>query len=230
MPLVIAVWPNNTLSIIKMPPGFSDVSLFDKLDEEDNPHDARCYIASPDEDGLHITFSWTDRTFFRETHADPVSGPDSPKLRLAAIDGKLKKLKWKPDVNRRWLRTIARAVRHRETESDSVRLTASECQKYPAEPTAMFEVDAIRSMKPFCGVYFSFNEDGTCHYVGESQNVPVRVSKSRPEIGDRRIGFIVCDRHERKALENYFIAMLDPPGNASSTHAMLLKERNPNEQ
>ena len=76
-------------------------------------------------------------------------------------------------------------------------------------------------MDPFCGVYFSYNEDGSCHYVGESKNVTQRVTKSRDEIGGRRIGLVKCEPQDRKRIEAFYVAMLNPPGNAISTHRML---------
>lgn len=80
-------------------------------------------------------------------------------------------------------------------------------------------------MESFCGVYFSFDADGSCHYVGESVDVTTRVSRSRSEIGDMVIGLIKCERHERKRIEAYFIGLLDPPGNSQSTASQIANER-----
>lgn len=100
-------------------------------------------------------------------------------------------------------------------------MTAAQISEMPAEPVDAYAVNEIRSMPKFCGVYFAFNEDGSCHYVGESENVPDRVRSGREEIGTRKIGFVRCEPHERKRIEAYFVAMLNPPGNGISTHRML---------
>lgn len=92
--------------------------------------------------------------------------------------------------------------------------------EFPEEPVKTFSVAEVRDMSPFCGVYFAYNSDGSCHYIGESTDVTSRVVGSRQEIGERRIGFIKCEPHERKRIEAYFVALFDPPGNACSTHRM----------
>ena len=71
-------------------------------------------------------------------------------------------------------------------------------------------------MSPFSGVYVAWNDDGTAHYVGESINVPSRVQASRPEIGERLIGVIECDKNERLRIESLFIGLLNPSGNSQS--------------
>lgn len=78
-------------------------------------------------------------------------------------------------------------------------------------------ISDIRRMDSFAGVYFAFNSDGSCHYVGESLDVTKRVSRNRPELAGRRISFIRCRAHDRKRIECYYIGLLDPPGNAQST-------------
>lgn len=92
--------------------------------------------------------------------------------------------------------------------------------EFPEEPVKTFSVAEVRGMSPFCGVYFAYNSDGSCHYIGESKDVTSRVAGSRQEIGERRIGFVKCEPHERKRIEAYFVALFDPPGNACSTHRM----------
>ena len=213
MPLVIAVWPNNTISIVKMDQGFSAVDLFDQLDQIACPTDATCYLVKPDKDGLCINFDWPYPS------ADKVSA-ESTGLRLECHQGKAKRFKWPKTVARDWLRVISAAVRRRDREQNLTTLSVDEIKLLPAAPTETFDVCEVKKMDSFPGVYFSFNSDGTCHYVGEATSVPRRVSKSRPEIGDRRIGIIKCQAHERKLIESYFIGLLDPPGNCQSTSRM----------
>lgn len=100
-------------------------------------------------------------------------------------------------------------------------MSAAEIPSFPAPPSQTFTVDEVNRMPLFCGVYFAYDDDGSVYYVGESERVPKRVRKTRPEIGDRRIGVIRCEKHERKRIEAYFVAMLNPPGNGASTHRML---------
>jgi hypothetical protein len=223
MPVVIAVWPNNTFSVLQVPAGFSMTNLFWQIDAEANPLDASLYILKPSGGWSHGTFDWAydDRADCEDDGVGFMSIKRGSG-RLGAIEGRLKKLKWPHNIVRLAHRS---AFGRSPPEKPSIgTMTAEEIRSMPAEPTETHTVDEIRGMEPFCGVYFAFDEDGSCHYVGESTNVTKRVTKSRREIGERRIGVVKCERHERKRIEAYFIAMLDPPGNAISTHCM--KSRN----
>jgi hypothetical protein len=219
MPLVIAVWPNNTISAVWMQLGFSMVDLYNEIDMEACPLDATCYLATRTRDGLYVTLDWE-----RLEDDEASVTPESNGIRVDSLTGKLRKLEWPFDIQRRWLRHLDRHGRRDKLRSAPRRLSANELQHFPSEPTETFSVDEVRGMPSFCGVYFAFNDDGSCHYVGESLDVTKRVSKSRPEIGERRIGLIRCDSNERRRIEAYFVATLDPAGNKSSTHAMRIKE------
>jgi hypothetical protein len=214
MPTVVAVWPNNTISIIRMWREFTMVDLFSEIDHEGNPFHATCYLLREDSDGLHITFDWK-----RLDDGTPV-GPKSKNIGLGRIAGKIKKLPWPDDIEKQWFRQLERDARH-SSVSDRMRyMSASELPKYPSPPQALYTADEVRQMKRFCGVYLAYDSDGTCHYVGESENVPCRVSKSRSEIGDRMIGIVSCSKHERRLIEAYFVSVLNPAGNGISTHRM----------
>lgn len=218
MPVVIAVWPNNTISVLKVPSGFSATYLFSVLDEEACPTDAQIYVTRSDDQGvLHVGWS------YELDYGAPVS-PQSHGLRIDCFSGRAKKWKWPPTVVRDYYRCLQKSVRRRDAERNARTMTSEELKDFPAAPAPDFTVDEIRAMDPFCGVYFAFDKDGTCHYVGESRNVTSRVSKSRPEISDRMIGVIKCENHERKRIESYFIGLLDPPGNSQSTASQFRKE------
>ena len=219
MPLVVAVWPNNTISVIKMPNGFSMVDLFNEIDAEANPVDAKCYLVAPSWDGLYVTFDW-DRL---EKNENAVA-PKSRGLRVECLYGRKKRLHWPPGIARMWLRSLASQNTRAKEVAPIGTMSSADIASLPAEPQETFTVDEVRAMDDFPGVYFAYNQDGSCHYVGESEAVPRRVSKSRPEIGSRRIGVIKVEKHARKRVEAYFVAMLDPPGNKISTHAMRSKE------
>lgn len=220
MPVVIAVWPNSTISVMQVSPGFAMADLFDQIDKEANPFDAKLYLMKPNDGWSHLTFNWK-----RERSDDPndtriIVKKNSGKV--GSIDGKLTKIKFPPNIYRMWAR---RHLGEKTISEIPTTMTADEIAEMPAEPTETYEVDELRRMKPFCGVYLAFNSDGSCHYVGESLDVTKRVSKGREEIGARRIGVVKCEEHERKRIEAYFIAMLDPPGNACSTHRMKSRRR-----
>jgi hypothetical protein len=214
MPTVVAVWPNNTISIIRVCPGFTMLDLFALIDVEASPLDATCYQVGSDEDGMHITFQWK--------HVDDGSKvtPESADVSIGKLFGKIKILPWPEDILKQWMRQLSHSTRRQEYVDRSRFLFADEIPKFPCAPPPTHTVCAVRRMNPFCGVYFAFNEDGTCHYVGESEDVTKRVSKSRPEIGDRMIGLIECMPHDRRRIEAYFVALLDPPGNGASSHRM----------
>ena len=214
MAIVIAVWPNNTISVIRMWRGFTMLDLFTQIDHESNPFDATCYQVGGDEDGMHITFDWIGLDDGSDVN------PKSNQVGIGKLFGKIKKLTWPEDIQKQWFRQLERDIR-REDASHAFRfLSADEIPRMPSPPPPLHTVQEVRSMDAFCGVYLSYDPDGSCYYVGESKKVSERVSKSRPEIGDRRIGLVRCAKHERKRIEAYFIALLDPPGNAISTHRM----------
>lgn len=208
---MIAVWPNNTISVLRVPPGFSATYLFSLLDEEACPTDAEIYVTRTDDSGvLHV--GWN----YELDCGDPVS-PEVKGLRLDCFSGRAKKWKWPATVIRDYYRSLSCGRRRQDAELNARTMTADELKRFPAAPDPEFTVDQVRAMEPFCGVYFSFNEDGSCHYVGESCDVTSRVSRSRPEISGRMIGVLSCEKHERKLIESYFIGLLDPPGNSQST-------------
>ena len=195
------------------------VDLFNEIDAEANPLDAKCYLVSPGGDGLYVTFDWA-----RFDKNEDTVAPKSRGMRVACLYGRRKLLRWPPGIARMWLRSLASEKDRAEEVAPIRTMSSDDLASLPAEPQETFTVDQVRAMDEFPGVYFAYNEDGSCHYVGESEAVPRRVSKSRPEIGSRRIGVIKVEKHARKRVEAYFVAMLDPPGNKISTHAMRSKE------
>jgi hypothetical protein len=217
VPLVVAVWPNNTISILRVESGFTMLDLFALIDPEASPLDATCYQVGCDEDGMHITFNWK--------HLDDSSKvtPKSADVEIGKLFGKIRRLPWPDDILKQWMRQLSHGVRQQDYMDRSRFLFADEIPKFPCAPSPTHTACDVRRMGSFCGVYFAFNEDGTCHYVGEAKDVTKRVSKSRPEIGNRMIGLIECMPHERRRIEAYFVALLNPPGNGISSHRM--KER-----
>lgn len=82
MPIVIARWPDSTISIIKMRKGFSEWDLLKDLDMEADPDLAKCVVLQSDDDGLHIT-----------THL--VKKDDgSVRLEVNPLFGKMRKFRW----------------------------------------------------------------------------------------------------------------------------------------
>lgn len=223
MPVVVARWANGTFSVLQAPVGFSMTSLFWKLDEEADPTGATIFVLRAVDGWSHLTFDWKHEDYQKNESGEidfirlkPNSGV------VESHSGKLKKVKWPRGIVRMAIRTafgvdgeMKRAVRT---------MTSDEIKDFPAEPVETFSVKEVRAMDPFCGVYFSYNSDGTCHYVGESRDVTSRVVESREEIGARRIGVIKCEPHDRKRIEAFYIAVLNPPGNAISTHRMRRKD------
>lgn len=220
MPVVIAVWENNTVSVIGMRRGFSMLDLWFEIDAEANPLDATCYLAKPSIDGMYITFDWKDR--FK---AEAIACATSKNIAIGKLSGKLKRLNWPADIMAQVFKSMDRDARRAKLQERCRFLLASEIPDMPRNPPPEYSVQDVRNMEPFCGVYFSYDRNGSCFYVGESLNVPNRVSKSRPEIGDRMLGVLRCHKHDRKRLEAWFVSILDPPGNAISTHRMALKEQ-----
>lgn len=219
MPTIFAKWPGGAVSVIQAPQGFSMTDLFWQLDEEDDPCAATLYLLKPNDGWSHACMTYsevdksqTDKDFFKAKRSSAT---------LERFRGSLKKLPWPPNI----VRTAYRAAfGHEIRQEDFSRMTADEISQLPAEPTKTYEVSEVRKMSPFSGVYFAYDRDGTCHYVGESKNVPARVSRGREEIADRRVGIIQCDPSDRKRIEAYYIGALNPPGNAQSSYRTSKKQ------
>jgi hypothetical protein len=205
-----------------MPSGFSMTSLFWRLDEEGDPTLAVAYLLKAEDGEAHAVFDWKKEDFLeRQQDERPIVriGPNSGTLE--AHSGRLKKLKWPRGIVRLAYRSLSKSM-PADSQKSLREMSSDEIAIFPAEPIETFSVAEVRSMTSFCGVYLAYNDDGSCHYVGESKDVTSRIAKSREEIGDRRIGIVRCEPHDRKRIEAYFAAMLDPPGNAISTHRMKL--------
>jgi hypothetical protein len=199
------------------------VDLFWEIDKLGDPSDAEMYLIRPDDGWSHATI---ESEYLGTESREIVQIKDGSRA-VDALEGKRKRLRWPKNIHREAYRSADFDYRPDVAEEKKQRVQISQkmsaelIKDFPAEPVETYTVEEIRKMPPFCGVYFAFNDDGSCHYVGESRNVPSRVSSSREEIGQRRIGIIHCEPHERKRIENYFVAMLDPPGNACSSHRMI---------
>ena len=215
MKTIVAVWPNNTVSILRIPTGATMVQVYDQLEDAGCPLDTRCFLLRTDDGYMHVSFDW-------KAVSEDVVGPQSLNLGLTKYRGRKKRLRWPSNIEKIWAKKREASLRKNGTWERARKMSADESPSMPNAPPPSHKADEVRLLKPFCGVYLSYNADGKCHYVGESASVPTRVSKSRPEIGDRLLGLVRCEPHERKRIEAYYIAMLDPPGNAISTHAMLL--------
>jgi hypothetical protein len=194
------------------------VDLYWQLDDESDPQRADIYLLRSEDGEAHITFTWEMEDFLERHEGEEPFIKFRPSAGvLDAHSGRLKKLKWPRGIVRRAYRS---AYGSNTRNAVAAVMSSEELSDFPAEPSQTFTVAEIKAMPAFCGVYFAYNPDGSCHYVGESKNVTSRVSSSREEIGSRRIGVIGCEPHDRKRIEAYFVAMLDPPGNAISTHRM----------
>jgi hypothetical protein len=90
MPLIIAIWPNATTSILKMHLGYSMLDLFEELDQEAGPLAARCYEARAC-NGLHITFDMHDMDEDGNTL-------DEKRLDIDALHGSVRSLEWPEDI------------------------------------------------------------------------------------------------------------------------------------
>jgi hypothetical protein len=231
MSTVIAVWPDNTTSVVVFPGKWSAVDLFYELDHIGDPLSTRVYVIRRHGPcPTHATTDWakTDPALkTQDISGKPDAGcagsslqPSTKRLRvrLAGDEGSVKKFDWPPNVVRQFLFASWRD----RLRDDSVREAAlsAECGKMleslPSPPPPQYTAKEVNQMQPFSGVYVAWNDDATAHYVGESLNVPSRVQASRPEIGDRMLGVVQCDKNERLRIEALFIGLLNPAGNSQS--------------
>ena len=191
--------------MLSMPVGFTAVDLYEELDGESDPLSARCYKVRGVCGEVYVTVDCD------EDGTAIVGGMNDTKVRLLA---------WPSNVVSQHVRSVYRDARHLCDDARAVVDFSAAAEKMPTPPLPAFRAADINKMEPFSGVYVSWDDDGNPHYVGESKDVPSRVKKTRPEIGDRRIGVIRCDPEHRRRIECYLIGLLNPPGNSQSTHRM----------
>jgi hypothetical protein len=89
----------------------------------------------------------------------------------------------------------------------------------PMPPRPTVSIADIRSLTSSPGVYVAWAmlcDSWRCVYVGESRNLRKRLSK-RPELDGTTLGIHLCERRERKRIECFFIALLNPRMNGQST-------------
>jgi hypothetical protein len=227
---VIAVWPNNTTSFLVMGAGWTPIDLFYELDHIGDPTSAKVWICKKEKgEPFHATTDWAKKichpVLALSGVVDAADSSDcvTPKTRglrvsQCSFSGSIKRFRWPPNMLRQFLFASWRD----KAKNSEVReaLLSAECGKMladlPSPPPPEHTAKEINAMEPFAGVYIAWNDDGTAHYVGESINVPARVQSSRPEIGDRPLGFIRCDKNERLRIESLFIGLLNPSGNCQS--------------
>jgi hypothetical protein len=223
--MVVAIWPDNSISVVQCPKYFTMVDLFWKIDEEADPLDAKIYLINPEEGWSHATFD-CEKCDEEELGGQIKEGVVYTKACSGKIDvnsGRRKRLHWPHNIHRLAYRSLRMSSPNRAFSADNRELrfmSSDEISQLPAEPVDTFSCQEINALPSFCGVYFAYDPDGSCHYVGESEDVPDRVRSRRPEIGTRKIGIIRCEPHDRRRIEAYFIAVLNPPGNGISTHRM----------
>ena len=87
----------------------------------------------------------------------------------------------------------------------------------PPLPQRTYTLKQIKAMPKFSGVYFAY-KGGRCIYVGQSKNVPGRVSGSRKELAEAdEFGVIKCSPEQTRRIESYYIGLLDPVNNCEHT-------------
>jgi len=110
MPLVVALWPDNTISIVKMKTGYSMLNLFYELDQEADPVDAKCYEVRARGDGspLHVAFRWN------EIEVDDNDAPESMTIPFdnLVVDGewggssRIRHRPWPEDIFDQYIRSL----------------------------------------------------------------------------------------------------------------------------
>lgn len=239
MATVLAVWPNNTISVVVMQAGWQPIDLFYELDHIGDPLSAKLWVIRRRRgEPVHATTDWIKRSGVTPNmdisgEAEPSAstehlGPKSRGVRvsIAGDFGAAKRFRWPPGIVREFLfaawRDAVKQPRVREA------ILTAECGKMLAEipppPVPEFSAKDINKMPPFAGVYVAWNSDGTAHYVGESINVPSRVQAARKEIGDRLLGVVQCDKNERLRIEALYIGLLNPAGNSQSVERAALRD------
>ena len=214
MTAFIAFWADSSISVLSYPSGYDNETyeawLFDDLDQEADPLDARVYRLPP---GYHLQ---TD-LFLGRNKSDAV---DRPMLAMTSFhsDGKRpKRMQWSPDAPfKRWNR-IRMEQRKRAAEQAaeaSIASYFSDDGAYPPVPAACFTIEEVRAMDPFSGVYIAIHQTtGNVQYVGKSKDVTKRVSASRKELLGCKIALIQMPEQEIHFAELHYIAQCRPTAN-----------------
>lgn len=112
MPLVVAIWPNNTISIVKMRAKYEIEDLYCYLDAEDDPICAKCYEVRPreGEGPLHVAFNWKEFEATNDIHGAAVEMTlPFENLRIQSGDGgsaRIKRIRWPEDIVERHFRRL----------------------------------------------------------------------------------------------------------------------------
>lgn len=214
MTAFIAFWPDSTISILSYPSGYEEETyeswLFDDLDAECDPLDAKVYKLPP---GYHVqTEAWIGE------HKKTGESKALISVTSFHLDGKRpRRLEWSPDAQFKRLNRVRMQQRRKAAEQaslDAVQIHQPSDSAYPPVPAAVFTVDEVRAMEPFAGIYVAVNETtGAVQYVGKSKNVTGRVSGSRPELRDCRIGIVKMAESDIHFAELHYIAKCRPTHN-----------------
>lgn len=241
MATVIALWPNNTTSVLVMESNWRPIDLFYELDHIGDPLQAKIWVVKRRlGESVHATTDWRKCRLPNMPAIDVSATVDAAncdsqwlgprtkglKVSIAGDQGSVRRFKFPSGILRNFLFASWKDRVNQEPLRQA--FVSDECGKMlaelPAIPAPMYSAKELNKMEPFAGVYVSWNEDGTAHYVGESVNVPSRVQASRPEIGTRMLGVVRCDRNQRKRIESLFIGLLNPAGNHQSSERAALRE------
>jgi hypothetical protein len=195
-------WKNGDATILQMESDHSEEDLFIEIDKWGDPHSAKITIlpkmfALHAEKDMYILDGET-------THASP-------------RDAKEKRFRFSEGILFR-SHGLMRAIQQRHDCGTLQQLMPN--LKKP--PTDFMAIEQVKKCQPFSGVYFAWGKDGRCDYVGKSNNVPQRVSKSRPELASDRITFLKFPEHEISWAEICYIGMLRPRFNAETKDLHLM--------
>jgi len=89
MSLIVATWPNNSVSVLRSPAEWDAVWLFEALDAEDNPFAAKVMVVY----GRYPHVGWDEEQ-------DEETG--KAVLKPYAIEGTLTHWSWPDDMMERW--------------------------------------------------------------------------------------------------------------------------------
>jgi hypothetical protein len=89
MDLIVATWPDNSVSVLRAPAGWDALWLFDALDQESGPLDAQVFIVK----GRNARIGW---------YPEGGRRGDDEKLVPYAYSGRLVGWEWPSDMLDQW--------------------------------------------------------------------------------------------------------------------------------
>lgn len=208
--VVLVIWPNGSINTIYCEPWheYSDLWLFGKIDEWEDPGDA-----------LIIIIGSMNREPVSYDICLDVDKDGERTIRIDADGNWIRRFKFIGNISRRWLRSLHDRYLNNSSRKvilDEIAEFSPDGNTFPEPPGPEYSFQQIKEMDSFSGVYFCY-VGRVCVYVGEGQDVTDRCN-NRKDRQDKMegvdgIGVLRVDPDNRLRMEKFYIGLLNPARN-----------------